>query len=110
MLEALFGNATAEKLLLFLLVHRKAYARELAVTFQQPVSVLQKQLLRLERGGVLASRSVGRTRLFELNPLYPFAPELEALLRRALVFVPLPQRAPYEPRRTRPRMSGKPRS
>lgn len=108
MLEPIFGNGTAEKVLLYLLVHREAYARELAQTFEVPISVIQKQLVRLERGGVLASVTKGRTRLFQLNPVYPFVAELEALLRRALAFVPADARGPYEPRRNRPRATGKP--
>ena len=109
MLEPIFGNGTAEKVLLYLLVHREAYARELAQTFEVPISVIQKQLVRLERGGVLASMTKGRTRLYQLNPVYPFVAELEALLRRALAFVPVDARTPYEPRRSRPRATGKPR-
>jgi hypothetical protein len=49
----------------------------------------------------------GRTRLFQLNPVYAFVAELEVLLRRALAFVPADARAPYEPRRSRPRATGK---
>lgn len=109
MLEPIFGNATAEKVLLYLVVHRQGYARELAQVFGLSVSVIQKQLLRLERGGVLVSRTIGRTRLFEMNPSYAFADELRALLQRALAFVPVRQRAPFEPKRTRPRATGKPR-
>jgi hypothetical protein len=108
MLEPIFGNGTAEKVLLFLEVHRQGYARELAQAFELPVSVVQKQLLRFERGNVLASRTVGRTRVFELNPAYAFAAELRALLRRALVFLPASERAPYEPKRVRPRATAKP--
>ena len=110
MLEAIFGNGTAEKVLLYLVVRREGYARELALAFGVSISVVQKQLLRLERGGVLVSVTKGRTRLFQLNPAYPFVVELEALLRRAFKFLPASERAPYEPRRTRPRASGKPRA
>jgi predicted ArsR family transcriptional regulator len=108
MLEAIFGNSTAEKVLLYLLVHRQAYARELAQAFALPVSVVQKQLIRLERGNVLASRTMGRTRVFEINPSYAFANELRALLKRALDFVPARERAPYGPKRRRPRATAKP--
>ena len=110
MLEPIFGNSTAEKVLLYLLVNRDGYARELAQRFELPVSVVQKQLQRLERGGVLVSQTRGKTRLFQLNPVYPFVAELEALLRRALKFLPAAERGPYQPRRTRPRASGKPSS
>ena len=108
MLEAIFGNATAEKVLLHLVVHDESYARELARTFHLPVSVIQKQLIRLERGGILASRLVGKTRVFQLDPSYPFVRELEALLRRALDFLPETEREPYQPKRKRPRTVGKP--
>lgn len=107
MLEVILGNRTAEKVLLYLAVHRQAYARQLERAFAVPLSVIQKQLLRLERGGVLVSRTIGRTRVFEFNPSYALASELQALLARALAFVPASERAPYEPKRTRPRISGK---
>ncbi len=107
MLEAIFGNGTAEKVLLYLVAHRQSYAREIAVAFSVPVSLVQKQLVRLERGNVLVSRTIGRSRIFELNPLYAFAPELRALLRRAMEFVPARDRGPYEPKRARPRATGK---
>src|SRR5260370_27693504 len=103
MLEPILGNSTAEKVLLFILVHREAYARELAQTFGLPVSVIQKQLLRLERGGVLASQTKGRTRLFQLDPRYAFNSELQALLRRALHFLPPAGRAPHLPKPVRAR-------
>ena len=108
MLEPIFGNGTAEKVLLYILVHREAYARELAQAFGVHISVIQKQLGRLERGGVMVGVAKGRTRLFQLNPVYPFARELDALLRRALDFLPPAERTPYEPRRSRPRATGKP--
>ncbi|HNX33839.1 MAG TPA: hypothetical protein PKM57_04380 [Kiritimatiellia bacterium] len=44
------------------------------------------QLDKLENGGMLASRKVGRTRLYALNPRYAFLPELKALLDKALAF------------------------
>lgn len=103
----MFGTGTTEKVLLHVLVQREACARALATAFDQPVSMMQKQLARLERGGVLVSVTRGRTRLFQLDPLHPFARELEALLRRALDFVPASDAAPYQPRRTRPRETGK---
>jgi len=108
MLEPIFGNGTVEKVLLFLLVHQEAYARELARAFSVPISVIQKQLVRLERGGVLVSTTKGRTRLFRINPVYPFIQELTALLRHATDFIPVADRGPFEPRRTRPRATGKP--
>ena len=106
-LESLLGNTTTEKVLWCLLVRHEGYAREMSRVFDLPVSVIQKQLARLERGGIVVSRMVGRTRMFTLNPTYPFIRELENLLRRALEFLPPADRAPYEPNRRRPRAAGK---
>lgn len=108
MLEGLFGNVTAEKVLLYLAVNDDAYAQRIADALTIPLSVVQKQLRRLEQSGVLVSRLVGRTRVFLFNPRFAVEAELRTLLRRAFVLLPAEERAPYESTRTRPRMSGKP--
>jgi DNA-binding transcriptional ArsR family regulator len=108
MLESLFGNRTVERVLFFLLAHHEAYAREIAVAFRLPVGQIQQQLSRLERGGVLGSRTVGRTRLFRIDPNYALVHELTALLQRAIQFIPERERGPYQAKRRRPRATGKP--
>lgn len=108
LLDVLFGNATAEKVLLFIAVNEDAYAQRMSEALGVPLSVIQKQLRRLENGGVLVSRLVGRTRLFSLNPRYPLRNELQALLKRAFSLLPSEQQALYESVRTRPRLTGKP--
>src|SRR4051812_3032805 len=108
MLEGLLGNATAEKALLYLAVNDAGYARQMAEALTIPLSVVQKQLQRLERTGVLVSRLVGRTRLFSFNPRFAVKDETLALLRRAFSLLPPRERAPYESTRTRPRSTGKP--
>ena len=108
MLEAVFGNATAERVLFYLQVYEEGHASEIANTFEVSLSVIQKQLRRFEDGGVLVSRTVGRTRVFTWNPRYPFREPLRALLKRALEYVPESELRQYYRRRTRPRRSGKP--
>jgi hypothetical protein len=108
-LEELFGNPTAEKVLLYVWANESAYARQIATALEVRLSVIQKQLLRLELGGVLVSRSVGRTRLFSINPRFAVAAELRALLKKAFSLLPASERRPYESARTRPRLTGKPR-
>ncbi|WP_428312544.1 hypothetical protein [Hydrocarboniphaga sp.] len=49
----IFGNETAERTLLALQNYGEGYAREIADLYGLPHSVVQKQLLRLERDGVL---------------------------------------------------------
>jgi hypothetical protein len=109
MLEAIFGNRTAEKVLLYIESYGEAYALAVADTFDDAtVSMIQRQLLRFERGGVLISQTKGRTRLFSWNPRYPFRTELRALLRKALDSLPDAEREAYFRQRRRPRRTGKP--
>jgi DNA-binding transcriptional ArsR family regulator len=106
LLDGLFGNATAGKVLAFVAMNRETYARELAERFGISLSMVQNQLLRLEGAGVLVSIARGRTRLFSFNPRYPLAEDLEAMLRRAVELMPERERERYLARR-RPRARGK---
>jgi predicted ArsR family transcriptional regulator len=108
MLESLFGNRTAEKVLLYLQTYEEGYARQIARTFEVSLNAVQKQLRRFEDGGVLVSRTVGRTRVFTWNPRYPFKEPLRELLSRALEYLPESEKRAYYRERRRPRRSGKP--
>jgi hypothetical protein len=110
MLEALLGNRTAEKVLLYVESYGEGYAQAIANTFDDvTLRMAQLQLSRFERGGVLISQLKGRTRLYSWNPRYPFQRELRALLQKALASVPEDERRRYFAQRTRPRRAGKPR-
>jgi DNA-binding transcriptional ArsR family regulator len=108
MLESLFGNPTVEKVLLYLQNYDEGYASEIALTFSISLSVIQKQLKRLEEGGIVVSQKRGRTRIFLWNPRYPFLKELQMLLEKALTFMPDSEIKKYYRQRKRPRRSGKP--
>ncbi len=107
MLEALLESPVKEKALLFIHANGSSYAREIARTFSVSLSAVQNQLLKLEAGGVLYSQLKGRVRLFSLSPRFAFKAELEALLEKAMDFVP-PDRDSAFKRRRRPRRTGKP--
>jgi DNA-binding transcriptional ArsR family regulator len=110
MLEGVFGNRTAEKILLYLEQYEEGYARAIAATFGDvSVSMVLAQLKRFEVAGMLASQPAGRTLLFTWNPRYPFLAEVRALLRRALDALPAEERRKYFRERRRPRRTGKPR-
>lgn len=108
MLRELFGSKTRERVLLFILTHRDAYAREMARELGCALNTIQKQLAALEEGDVVYSRLRGRTRLYSLNPRYVFRRELEALLERALQAMPGEERERLYTPRLRPRRPGKP--
>lgn len=107
MLKAIVGSLTAEKVLLYLQNYEQAYGREIADTFGIAQSQVQKQLIKLEAGGVLVSRLIGRTRLYQWNPRNPLVPALRGLLGLALESLPTAEQQRYYRRRTRPRRSGK---
>ncbi len=88
MIESILGSVNAERILVFLLVREKGYAREIAVFYDTDLSPVQKQLEKFEAGGILVSFLVGRTRLYQFNPRYAFLPELKALLEKAFSFYP----------------------
>ena len=107
MLESIVGSATAEKVLLYLQNYEQAHGRGIAAAFGLAQSQVQKQLRKLESGGVLVSRLAGRTRLYEWNPRNVLVPPLRALLQVALEALPPAEQQRYFRRRTRPRRSGK---
>ena len=109
MLEGIFGNATAEKVLLYLEQYDEGYGKAIADTFEDvSLSMVQLQLERFEAAGLLVSLPKGRTRVFTWNPRYPFLPEVRSLLRKALQLLPDQQRRRYFTQRRRPRRTGKP--
>jgi hypothetical protein len=108
MLEPLVGSLSTERVLIFLLAREEGYARDIARFFDTDLYGIQKQLEKLESGGVLASGLVGRTRVYKFNPRYPFLTELKQLLEKALSFYPQAEREKLVMNRRRPRRRDKP--
>jgi DNA-binding MarR family transcriptional regulator len=107
-IEAIVGSEGAERVLLFLAARGTGYPTEIARTWSMDVSTVQNQLLRMEREGLLVSRTVGRTRLFEFNARYVFRDEVAALLEKALTMLPGEIQEQLTLQRKRPRRTGKP--
>lgn len=108
MLEPIVGSISSERVLMYLLARGEGYAREIARFFDTDLDPIQKQLVKLEAGGVLVSRVAGRTRLFAFSPRYPMLDELRALLEKTLEFYPDDVREQLLMNRRRPRRAGKP--
>lgn len=108
MLEAVLGSISCERVLVFLAARDEGYAREIANFYTTSLAPVQKQLDKLEAGGVLSSRTVGRTRLYVFNPRYPFLTELKAFLTRALFFYDQELQSRLLLDRRRPRRRAKP--
>ena len=103
MLEPLFESDKKEKILFYLYSHGEGYAREIARTFRFNLNTVQNQLQNLESHGILVSRLKGTTRIFCFNPRYPFREELEALLKKAILYLPEDEVRKYYWPRVRPR-------
>jgi hypothetical protein len=108
MLEPLIGSTTREHVLVFILTRGEAYARAIAQFHGRNLYAYQMQLEKLEDGGVIVSRTAGRTRLYSFNPRYPFLTQLTALLERVVAFYPVEEREKLLMNRRRPRRRGKP--
>ena len=108
MLSPLLGSENSERVLIFILKREEGYAREIARFFDVALYAIQRQLEKLEKGGVLVSQKVGQMRLYQFNPRYAFLKELLALLNKAYSFYPEEMREKLEMNRRRPRKRGKP--
>ena len=108
MLEPLLGSLNSERVLLFILAREEGYASEIARFFDVDLYGVQQQLDKLETGGVLASHTAGRTRLYQFNSRDPFVKELQPLLRKALSFYPPGEQGRLLEVRRRPRRKAKP--
>ena len=107
MIEVLLGSKNAERVLIYIFSRDEGYAREIASFYGADLKPIQMQLDKFEQGGVLVSRSVGRTRPYEFNPRYPFLSELKALLEKTLSFYPAKEQEALRMNRRRPRAKGK---
>jgi DNA-binding transcriptional ArsR family regulator len=103
---ALFGDI-AELCLLYIVNYGQGYIRGIASTFNVSPGAVQRQLERLEDGGILVSRRVGNVKTFEISPRLGFRDELIAMLERVLTMLPEEDTEKYFRQRRRPRLTGK---
>lgn len=108
MIETILGSENSEKVLMFILIRTKGYAKEIAEFYGSALSPIQNQLRKFENGGVLVSFLEGKTRVYEFNPRYIFLPELKALLDKAFSFYADEMIEELKMNRRRPRRAGKP--
>jgi hypothetical protein len=108
MIESIVGSKSSEQVFIFLIAREKGYATEIADFFDAELYAIQKQLERLENSNVLVSMKVGRTRVYQFNPRYPFLKELKGFLDKALSYYPENIKEDLLMNRRRPRKSDKP--
>lgn len=102
-----FGGRNRTSVLEALALMEESYGRELSRLLKLPVSGVFQALKSLERDGLIAARTLGRTRLFRLDPRYFAGRELKGYLLR-LAESEDELRARVGQLRRRPRRTGKP--
>jgi predicted transcriptional regulator len=108
MLEGVFGNKTAERVLLHVYHYGEIHASAIAQDYGTAVNPVKGQLDRFERAGILVSKEVGRTRVYFFNPKSVFVTPIKSLLKIVYETIPLNEREQIFGSRRRPRRKGKP--
>lgn len=108
MLEGIFGNATAEKVLLHIFHYGEIHASAIAEDLNSAVNPIKGQLERFERAGVLVSKQAGRSRIYSFNLKSPILAPVRDLIRILYESIPLRERETLFGERRRPRQKGKP--
>ena len=80
MLEGLFGNKSAEKVMLSIFNHGELHASAIAQLYNTSLDPIKKQLERFEEAGFLTSRIIGRSKLYKFNDQHPMIKPLMQLL------------------------------
>lgn len=102
-----FGGRTRTRVLLALGLLGESYPRELSRILETRLSGIQQAIRSLESDGLIAGRSVGRTRVFRIEPRYFAYKELLAYVQR-LAEPEEELRDRVASVRRRPRRTGKP--
>ncbi|MCL2101971.1 MAG: hypothetical protein FWH22_09705 [Fibromonadales bacterium] len=108
MLKYIFGNATAERVLLHIYHYGSIHAAAIASDYGLAVTPILNQLERFEKSGILIAKTIGKSRVYSFNPKTPFAKPIKELLKIAYESIPLEEREAIFKIRRRPRSKGKP--
>ena len=108
MLEGLFGNKTAEKVLLHIFHYGESHASAIVKDFEVSLNAVIQQLNRFENAGVLVSKLSGRSRVYSFNPKSVFTKPVKEIIELAYESISLAERTKIFKNRRRPRRKGKP--
>jgi hypothetical protein len=108
MIEPIVGSKSSEQVFIFMIARNEGYAKEIADFFNSELYAIQTQMNRLEAANILVSKKIGRTRLFQFNPRYPFLKELKSLLEKTISYYPDDIKENLLMNRRRPRKNDKP--
>ncbi len=107
MLNELFGSQTTTKCLLYLTAMGEAYALEISKAFSISNTQVARTLNKLEQADILVGQEKGRTRIYSLNKFWFLNKELNALLQKVILNMPLSDQEKFFMKRMRPRKKNK---
>ncbi len=107
MLEGIFGNKTAEKVLMHIFHYGEIHAAAIAKDYSISENQVRNQLERFENANVLTSKVVGKARVYSYNPKSPFTGKIQEIIKIAYNSMPLKEREMIFQTRRRPRKKGK---
>lgn len=107
MLEGIFGNENAEKVLLHIYHYGEVYASAIANDYGVALTPIKNQLERFEEAGVLVAKQVGRARVYSFNSKSPFSGPVKELIKILYESMGLKNRQKIFGTRRRPRKKGK---
>lgn len=108
MLETIFGNQTAAKIMLYLFHYGEAYAHGVSRDMNITLSQVQKQFDKFESAGILVSKKTGTVRIYQFNPKLKVVTKIKELIEAFYEAIPLEEREKLFITRRRPRRRGKP--
>lgn len=108
MLETIFGSETVATILLNIYHYEAIHARAIARNMGKVHGGIVLQLDRLEAGGLLVSKEVGRTRVYSFNPKSPYTEPVKKIVQITYDALPVKVKDKLFQERTRPRAKGKP--
>jgi len=108
MLANIFGNKTAEMVMLHLYHYNEAHASAISSDFHISLTPIVAQLKRFEESGIFISKQIGRSRVYSFNPKSNYYKPLQDLVRIAYESIPLYERLILFKKSRKPRKNSKP--
>ncbi|MDV6237508.1 ArsR family transcriptional regulator [Leptospira ellisii] len=107
-LDGIFGNGTASKVLLHVFHYNEIHSSAIARDYNVAVTPIRLQLERFEKAGILVAKQIGRSRVFSFNLKSPFVKPIKEILSIFYNSLSIEEKETIFSTRRRPREKGKP--
>ena len=108
MLDKILGSETAMKIMLHLIHYGEIYPTAVARDYEISLNGVQKQFQRFEEAGILVSKLVGKSRVYQFNKKSPVVKPFMDFVKMYYDGLSLEDKQKIFATRRRPRRPGKP--